>query len=171
MSKPIQCPKCKAFSGDDWTQCGNNCPMPMSPFFKALTKNMKPRKKEDNIILVGSPKLKPNEALVINKGIIPFIIVPKQTYQRKTYFFANDTNQTQYVKINNLGEPEIVKCPVVEQYQSRQATQEFAIYYLKQYAEANNLSIDRAAAELINTPYIDKSVRNHILRLMEDKQF
>ncbi len=28
------CPKCKAKSGDDWSQCGGDCPMPMSPHHK-----------------------------------------------------------------------------------------------------------------------------------------
>lgn len=27
------CPKCAATSGDDWSQCGGDCPMPMSPHF------------------------------------------------------------------------------------------------------------------------------------------
>lgn len=30
----MKCPKCKAKSGDDWTQCGGSCPMPMSPHYK-----------------------------------------------------------------------------------------------------------------------------------------
>lgn len=36
--KKTQCPKCKAFSGDDWTQCGGKCPMTMSPHFDKKTK-------------------------------------------------------------------------------------------------------------------------------------
>lgn len=28
------CPKCKKTSGDDWSQCGKVCPMPMSPHYK-----------------------------------------------------------------------------------------------------------------------------------------
>jgi uncharacterized protein (UPF0264 family) len=31
----VKCPKCKASSGDDWTQCGGVCPMPMSPYYKS----------------------------------------------------------------------------------------------------------------------------------------
>jgi hypothetical protein len=31
--KEIQCPKCKSFSGDDWSSCEGHCPMPMSPHF------------------------------------------------------------------------------------------------------------------------------------------
>lgn len=27
----ISCPKCGAISGDDWSQCGDGCPMPGSP--------------------------------------------------------------------------------------------------------------------------------------------
>lgn len=30
----IQCPKCGYFSGDDWSQCNQDCPMPMSPHYK-----------------------------------------------------------------------------------------------------------------------------------------
>jgi Zn finger protein HypA/HybF involved in hydrogenase expression len=29
----IRCPKCKATSGNDWSQCGTDCPMPMSPAY------------------------------------------------------------------------------------------------------------------------------------------
>ena len=29
----IQCPKCGALSGDDWSQCGGSCPMPASPYY------------------------------------------------------------------------------------------------------------------------------------------
>lgn len=32
--KKLKCPKCKKTSGDDWSQCGKNCPMPMSPHYK-----------------------------------------------------------------------------------------------------------------------------------------
>jgi hypothetical protein len=31
MSK--QCPKCGAYSGNDWSQCGGECPMQMSPYY------------------------------------------------------------------------------------------------------------------------------------------
>lgn len=31
----MKCPKCKCSSGDDWTQCGGDCPLPMSPHYKA----------------------------------------------------------------------------------------------------------------------------------------
>lgn len=31
--KPFQCPKCKAFSGDDWSQCGGSCPLPGTPHY------------------------------------------------------------------------------------------------------------------------------------------
>ena len=31
-----ECPKCGAFSGDDWSQCEGSCPMPCSPHFKAV---------------------------------------------------------------------------------------------------------------------------------------
>ena len=30
----MKCPKCKITSGDDWSQCGDDCPMPMSPYYK-----------------------------------------------------------------------------------------------------------------------------------------
>lgn len=30
----MKCPKCKTKSGDDWSQCGGSCPMPMSPYYK-----------------------------------------------------------------------------------------------------------------------------------------
>lgn len=33
------CPKCKAISGDDWSQCGESCPMPMSPHYKECAKS------------------------------------------------------------------------------------------------------------------------------------
>lgn len=29
----IECPKCAAVSGDDWSQCKGGCPMPGSPSF------------------------------------------------------------------------------------------------------------------------------------------
>jgi hypothetical protein len=35
MSKKIQCSKCKAISGDDWSQCEGSCPIPMSPHYNA----------------------------------------------------------------------------------------------------------------------------------------
>ena len=33
MAERGTCPKCGAFSGDDWSQCGGLCPMPSSPHF------------------------------------------------------------------------------------------------------------------------------------------
>lgn len=27
----LQCPKCGQYHGNDWSQCGSSCPMPMSP--------------------------------------------------------------------------------------------------------------------------------------------
>lgn len=33
QEKTIQCPKCKKFSGDDWSQCKGVCPMSDSPHF------------------------------------------------------------------------------------------------------------------------------------------
>lgn len=30
-----ECPKCGAFSGDDWTQCKGMCPMESSPHYNA----------------------------------------------------------------------------------------------------------------------------------------
>lgn len=30
---PVECPKCKYISGDDWRQCEGKCPMPCSPHF------------------------------------------------------------------------------------------------------------------------------------------
>jgi hypothetical protein len=33
----IVCPKCKAESGDDWSQCDKDCPMEMSPHFNIVT--------------------------------------------------------------------------------------------------------------------------------------
>lgn len=32
-SEFIQCPKCKAVSGDDWVQCKGECPMEGSPYY------------------------------------------------------------------------------------------------------------------------------------------
>ena len=32
---PPVCPKCGAVSGDDWSQCEGDCPMPISPHFAA----------------------------------------------------------------------------------------------------------------------------------------
>lgn len=32
----IRCPKCHAYSGDDWSRCGGICPMPMSPHYQWL---------------------------------------------------------------------------------------------------------------------------------------
>jgi hypothetical protein len=34
MSNAPECPKCGATSGDDWTQCNGECPMPCSPHYK-----------------------------------------------------------------------------------------------------------------------------------------
>lgn len=31
MATMTECPKCGSASGDDWSQCGDYCPMPMSP--------------------------------------------------------------------------------------------------------------------------------------------
>jgi hypothetical protein len=28
------CPKCRNKSGNDWSHCGDSCPMPMSPHYK-----------------------------------------------------------------------------------------------------------------------------------------
>ena len=33
----IECPKCRAFSGDDWSQCNGSCPMKGSPHYKEPT--------------------------------------------------------------------------------------------------------------------------------------
>lgn len=33
----IKCPKCGVSSGDDWTQCHGNCPMPASPYFNQVS--------------------------------------------------------------------------------------------------------------------------------------
>lgn len=30
-----KCPKCGAASGDDWSQCGGECPLPGTPHYKA----------------------------------------------------------------------------------------------------------------------------------------
>lgn len=30
------CPKCGHLSGDDWSQCGNSCPMEMSPYYDGV---------------------------------------------------------------------------------------------------------------------------------------
>jgi len=32
----VKCPKCKAVSGDDWSQCEKSCPVPGSPHFRSL---------------------------------------------------------------------------------------------------------------------------------------
>ena len=31
------CPKCKMPSGDSWSECGRNCPIPGSPHFNEVT--------------------------------------------------------------------------------------------------------------------------------------
>ena len=33
------CPKCKSESGDDWSQCGGSCPMPMSPYYENISRS------------------------------------------------------------------------------------------------------------------------------------
>lgn len=33
MRTPLKCPKCGAFSGDDWSQCQGSCPLPISPHY------------------------------------------------------------------------------------------------------------------------------------------
>ena len=35
----IVCPKCGVDDPGDWTQCGDTCPMPESPWYKSLTSN------------------------------------------------------------------------------------------------------------------------------------
>jgi len=35
LEKFKTCPKCQAVSGNDWSQCRGQCPLPMSPHFKA----------------------------------------------------------------------------------------------------------------------------------------
>lgn len=30
----MKCPKCNIPSGDNWSQCGGSCPMPMSPHYR-----------------------------------------------------------------------------------------------------------------------------------------
>lgn len=39
MSKQT-CTKCGFKSGDDWTQCGGSCPMPMSPHYRLDPKEL-----------------------------------------------------------------------------------------------------------------------------------
>lgn len=39
-NQTTKCPKCRAVSGDDWSQCKGVCPMPMSPYFYRLPKPM-----------------------------------------------------------------------------------------------------------------------------------
>ena len=34
----MQCPKCGAVSGDDWSQCNGSCPIPGSPHHKQLAR-------------------------------------------------------------------------------------------------------------------------------------
>lgn len=41
MAKCKTCPKCKRTSGGDWSQCGDNCPMPVSPHYKKAIKKTK----------------------------------------------------------------------------------------------------------------------------------
>jgi hypothetical protein len=37
MSEYKKCPKCGAFSGDDWRQCKGKCPLPATPHHDADT--------------------------------------------------------------------------------------------------------------------------------------
>lgn len=37
---PISCPKCGATSGDNWSQCGDSCPMPISPVYSAALETL-----------------------------------------------------------------------------------------------------------------------------------
>lgn len=37
----VTCPKCNKTSGDDWSQCGKSCPMPMSPKHKTKLAELK----------------------------------------------------------------------------------------------------------------------------------
>lgn len=34
------CPKCLSDSGNDWSQCGRKCPMPMSPYFSQVAEEV-----------------------------------------------------------------------------------------------------------------------------------
>lgn len=35
VERPVICTKCGATSGNDWKQCGDSCPLPDSPHYKA----------------------------------------------------------------------------------------------------------------------------------------
>lgn len=36
LHQPKGCPKCGKYSGDDWSQCEGDCPIPMSPHYRSL---------------------------------------------------------------------------------------------------------------------------------------
>ena len=36
----LKCIKCGKESGDDWTQCGGDCPKKFSPYYKLKTKKL-----------------------------------------------------------------------------------------------------------------------------------
>lgn len=48
-----ECPKCGYTSGNDWTQCKGDCPMPMSPHYKAAQPQETPQQKAAPVDLTG----------------------------------------------------------------------------------------------------------------------
>lgn len=58
--KPTQCPKCKGFHGNDWSQCKGICPMAMSPHFdptwRGLGPSQKTSDKENAYQVLGNPQ-------------------------------------------------------------------------------------------------------------------
>lgn len=64
------------------------------------------------------------------------------------------------------------KCPVINDFILKERNEyNFAVNYVKEYAEMNNVSIDVAAARIVNMPNLDNSIKKHIVKLFEDKAF
>ncbi len=41
IHEPKGCPKCGLTSGNDWSQCEDDCPIPLSPHYKSLDEPVK----------------------------------------------------------------------------------------------------------------------------------
>ena len=64
------------------------------------------------------------------------------------------------------------KCPVINTFILKERNEyNFAVNYVKEYAEMNNVSIDVAAARIVVMPNLDNSIKKHIVKLFEDKAF
>lgn len=66
------CPKCGSTSGDNWTKCEGNCPMPGSPHYKLEKNTSKKLNINDKIDIVIEMHLQPIiiNGLLSRRGLI-----------------------------------------------------------------------------------------------------